>query len=63
MSCQRIWRTFLQPSLFRPLPPRGQLPEHIRASLVPLLRRLLEEAAGEAADTRTSEVGHDENNG
>ena len=63
MSCQRIWRTFLQPSLFHPLPPRSQLPEHIRASLVPLLRRLLEEAVGEPADTRTSEVGHDENNG
>jgi DNA invertase Pin-like site-specific DNA recombinase len=60
MLSHRIQRAGVQPSLFRPPSPDRQLPEVIQASVVRLLRRLLQEAVGAAGDTNASEVGHDE---
>jgi hypothetical protein len=50
-----------QPGLFRAPMPRFELSETIRAGLLPLLQRLLQEVVQKADNTGASEIGHDQN--
>jgi hypothetical protein len=63
MSSQEARRTLKhQPSLFRPHSPKLELPQPVRASVLPLLQRLLQEVMWGVDNTVAGEIGNDKNN-